>query len=50
MINNMRIINNSRGSKTVMVDISKQSESIENIDCLKILKSKGWFLNERTLS
>ncbi len=46
----MKIINNSRGLKTPMVDESQESESIENIDCLKMLNSKGWFLSERTSS
>jgi hypothetical protein len=33
-----------------MVEPSQESESIENNYCLKMLKSKGWFLSKKTSS
>jgi hypothetical protein len=50
MQENKREINYSSRLKPIMVKPSQGSESIENIDYLKMLKSKGWFLKERTSS
>jgi hypothetical protein len=50
MENILRNIKYSRRLKPVMVKNSQGSKPIENIDCLKMLKSKGWFVNKRTSS